>query len=152
VGTQYVSGNVQKVLADETASALDRLEGYRGLQDRAELVKNDLLAFLLEQKRANKLVAGYGAAAKGNTLLNYAGVRRDLLRFVADASPHKQGRFLPGSRIPVVPEAELRAARPDVVLLLAWNLAEELQRQLAYIAEWRGCLAVAVPHLSVSKP
>ena len=108
-----------------------------------------LLAFLIEQKRARKTVAAYGAAAKGNALLNYAGVRPDLLPYVVDASPHKQGRFLPGSRIPVVAEAHLRATRPDVILILPWNLRHEICSQLEYVREWGGRFATAVPHLEV---
>jgi hypothetical protein len=92
-------------------------------------------------------VAGYGAAAKGNTLLNYAGIRPDLLPYVVDASPHKQGRYLPGSRIPVVCEDRIRETRPDYVLILPWNLREEIQAQLAYIREWGGKFVTAVPAL-----
>ena len=104
----------------------------------------------VDAKRKGKQVAAYGAAAKGNTLLNYAGVRADLLSYVVDASPHKQGRFLPGSRIPVVNEAHLREARPDYVLILPWNLREEITAQLAYIREWGGQFVTAVPELVVS--
>ena len=130
------------------AGMLDRAF-YAGFQQAAEAVKDDFLAFLLEQKRSGRKVAAYGAAAKGNTLLNYAGVRADLLPYVVDASPHKQGRFLPGSRIPVVDEAHLRAHRPDIVVLLPWNLRAELVEQLAYIRAWGGRFAVAVPTLEI---
>jgi hypothetical protein len=92
---------------------------------------------------------GYGAAAKGNTLLNYAGVRPDLLPYVVDASPHKQGKYLPGSRIPIFAEAHLRADRPDVVLVLPWNLRDEITAQLAYIRDWGGRFATAVPSLEL---
>jgi hypothetical protein len=122
---------------------------YHRLQPVAERIKNDLLSFLIEQRRAGKSVVGYGAAAKGNTLLNYAGVRPDLLAYVADASPHKQGRFLPGSRIPVVAEAELRLQRPDFVIVLPWNLGDEISEQLAYIRDWGGRLVRAVPTLEM---
>jgi hypothetical protein len=92
-------------------------------------------------------VAGYGAAAKGNTLLNFAGVRPDLLPFVVDASPHKRGRWLPGSRIPVVGDERLHEARPDTVLILPWNLADEISQQLAWVRDWGGRFATAVPSM-----
>jgi len=120
---------------------------YSGFQARAEQVKNDLLAWLIEARRAGLTVAAYGAAAKGNTLLNFAGVRRDLLAYVADRNPAKQGRFLPGSRLPIVDEAHLMRQRPQRVLILPWNLREELMAQLAYVREWGGRFVTAVPHL-----
>jgi hypothetical protein len=122
---------------------------YSGFQAQAETVKNAFLAFLLECRRDGRRVAAYGAAAKGNTLLNFAGVRADLLPFVVDASPHKQGRFLPGSRIPVVAESRLRETRPDFVVILPWNLRDEIAAQLAYIGEWGGRFVTAVPGLDV---
>lgn len=122
---------------------------YRGLQAEAERIKDELLAFLIGERRAGRRVAGYGAAAKGNTLLNFAGVRPDLLPFVVDASPHKRGRWLPGSRIPVVDEAQLREARPDTVLILPWNLADEISQQLAWVRDWGGRFATAVPSLQL---
>ena len=100
-------------------------------------MKDDLLMFLIEQKRAGSRVAAYGAAAKGNTLLNYAGVRRDLLPYVCDAAPSKQGKFLPGSHIPILPSA-LKERRPDLVLILPWNIAEEVIQQQGYVQEWGG--------------
>jgi len=145
----------------ERVAALRALEAERGvsspayyarLQSRAERIKDDLVSFLIEAKRRGEKVVGYGAAAKGNTLLNFAGVRRDLLAFVADRNPAKQGKFLPGSRIPVVTEEALRAARPDWVLILPWNLAGELTAQLAYIGEWGGRFVRAVPELTVEVP
>ncbi|MDI1254304.1 class I SAM-dependent methyltransferase [Thermomonas sp.] len=140
---------VAAMLAKEQAAGMFELTWYQGFQSVAEVVKNDFLTFLLLQKRNGKQVAGYGAAAKGNTLLNFAGVRTDLLAFVADASPHKQGRYLPGARIPVVDEQHLREAKPDFVVVLPWNLREEITAQLAYIREWGGKFVVAVPSLEV---
>lgn len=122
---------------------------YQGFQAQADAMKNDCLGFLLAQRRAGRLIAGYGAAAKGNTLLNYAGVRPDLLPYVVDASPHKQGHWLPGSRIPVVAESRLREERPDFVLILPWNLREEVTAQLSYIRQWGGQFVVAVPQLAI---
>jgi SAM-dependent methyltransferase len=144
-----VSPRVAELLRREDAAGMRHAHFYRGLQARADRIKDELLAFLIEQKRAGKTVAAYGAAAKGNTLLNHAGIRCDLLPFVADASPHKQGRYLPGSRIPVVGEAQLRDARPDFVLVLPWNLRDEIAAQLAYVRDWGGRLVTAVPALTI---
>lgn len=140
---------VSALLRKEADAGMTGMDFYRRLQPVAERIKNDLLSFLIEQRRAGKSVVGYGAAAKGNTLLNYAGVRPDLLACVADASPHKQGRFLPGSRIPVVAEAELRRQRPDFVIVLPWNLRDEIGEQLAYIRDWGGRLVTLVPQLRI---
>jgi SAM-dependent methyltransferase len=138
---------VAAVLAEEKQRGLDRVGIYREFQPRADRVKNELLAFLLEQKRAGKRVAAYGAAAKGNTLLNYAGVKPDLLPFVCDAAPSKQGKFLPGVHIPILPPAALRERRPDFVLILPWNIADEVVQQHGYVREWGGRFVVAVPEL-----
>ncbi|MHB8424938.1 MAG: methyltransferase domain-containing protein [Gammaproteobacteria bacterium] len=140
---------VAALLALETQAGMQNIAYYQGLQAQADAVKNDCLGFLLEQQRAGRKVAGYGAAAKGNTLLNYAGVKSDLLPYVVDASPHKQGSWLPGSRIPVVDESRLKADRPDFVLILPWNLREEIVTQLSYIRKWGGQFVVAVPQLEI---
>ena len=144
-----IGPRVAELLREEDDAGMRGSTFYRGLQARADAIKNDLLAFLIEKKRAGRKVVAYGAAAKGNTLLNYAGVRSDLLPFVVDASPHKQGRFLPGSRIPVLGEKTLRRTRPDFVLVLPWNLRTEIGEQLAYVREWGGRLVTAVPALRV---
>lgn len=140
---------VAATLAAEEHAGMFGMDFYRDFQAKADAVKNDLLGFLLQQSNDGRKVAGYGAAAKGNTLLNYAGVRGDLLPYVVDASPYKQGRYLPGSRIPVVAEEHLRANRPDFVLILPWNLRNEIATQLAYIRDWGGRFAVAVPGLEI---
>lgn len=140
---------VAELLALEARAGMLDATYYRGFQAHADAVKNECLTFLLEQQRAGCKVAGYGAAAKGNTLLNYAGVRPDLLPYVVDASPHKQNHWLPGSRIPVVAESRLREDRPDFVLILPWNLREEITTQLSYIHEWGGQFVVAVPQLAI---
>jgi hypothetical protein len=126
-----------------------RLDAYRDFQARADRVKDDLLIFLIEQKRAGKRVAAYGAAAKGNTLLNYAGVGPDLLPYVCDSAPSKQGKFLPGSHIPILPPSALRERRPDIVLILPWNIAPEIVAQHSYVREWNGEFAVAVPEVRI---
>lgn len=141
---------VAGLLAKEATAGMLEMSYYHGFQHVADQVKNDFLTFLLNCKRDGKHVVGYGAAAKGNTLLNYAGVRPDLLGYVVDASPHKQGRYLPGSRIPVVAEARIRDTRPDYVVILPWNLRAEIVEQLAYIREWSGRFVTAVPQLVVS--
>lgn len=140
---------VAALLALERTAGMHEAGYYRGFQTAADDVKNALLSFLLEQQRAGRSVVGYGAAAKGNTLLNYAGVRADLLPYVIDASPHKQGRFLPGSRIPVVAEDRLRAEKPDFILILPWNLQEEIRAQLDYSRQWGARFVTAVPQLTV---
>ena len=141
---------IATLLARESVAGMLAMDYYRGFQPLADGIKNAFLAFLLDCKRNGKQVVGYGAAAKGNTLLNYAGVRPDLLGYVVDTSPHKQGRYLPGSRIPVVEEAHIRESRPDFVVILPWNLHEEITQQLAYIREWGGKFVTAIPRLVVS--
>ncbi|WP_321161163.1 class I SAM-dependent methyltransferase [Verminephrobacter eiseniae] len=138
---------VARLLAGERQAGLCGPDFYRAFQAQAVRVKSGLLGFLLHCQAAGISVGAYGAAAKGNTLLNYAGVRPDLLPYVADNNPAKQGRFLPGSRIPVVDPAHLQARRPQRVLLLPWNLREELARQLAGVRRWGGQFVVAVPRL-----
>jgi len=141
---------VATVLAEEETAGMLNMGFYRGFQAEADAIKDAFLRFLLEAKHTGKRVMGYGAAAKGNTLINYAGVRADLLACVADASPHKQGRYLPGSRIPVVTEAHLRRGRADYVVVLPWNLREEISNQLAYIRDWGGQFVTAVPQLALT--
>lgn len=140
---------VDSLLTEETQCGLQSLATYQHFQACADRVKDDLLCFLIEQKRAGKKVAAYGAAAKGNTLLNYAGVKPDLLPYVADKNPVKQGKFLPGSRIPVVDESWIRAQSPDYVVIFPWNIRDEVTEQLAYIREWGGQFATLVPELEI---
>ena len=148
-GVREPSQNVAKLLERETAAGMNNTAFYAGFQAKANKVKNDLLVFLIESQRAGKTVAGYGAAAKGNTLLNYAGVRPDLLPYVVDRNPAKQNKFLPGCRIPIAAEAHLKQTRPDYVVILPWNLREEVMDQLAYIREWGGQFVTAVPELVI---
>lgn len=140
---------VVHLLAEEGRQGLRDLAVYTGFQARADALKDGLLGFLLEQKRAGRRVAAYGAAAKGCTLLNYAGVRPDLLPYVVDAAPSKQGRFLPGSHIPVLAPAVLAERRPDLVLILPWNIADEVVQQQAAVRTWGGRFVVAVPSLQI---
>lgn len=122
---------------------------YSGFQARTNAVKDGFVRFLLDAKRDGKTVAGYGAAAKGNTLLNYAGVRGDLVRFVVDKNPAKQGRFLPGSRIAIVDDEELRRQRPDFIVIFPWNLKTEIIGQLGFARDWGARFATAVPTLEI---
>ena len=140
---------VAQVLALESAGGLDGTAVYDGFQARANAVKNGLLRFLLDCARDGQTVAGYGAAAKGNTILNFAGVKPDLLPFVCDAAPAKQGRFLPGSHIPILPPQALRDRRPDIVLILPWNIADEVAAQLSDLAAQGTRFATAVPEVSI---
>ena len=124
-------------------------DAYRMLQGQADRIRDELRVFLEEARSAGRSVAAYGAAAKGNTLLNYAGIGSDLIEFVADRNPAKQGKYLPGSHIEIVPEGRLASARPDYVLVLPWNLLPEVEDQLSYVKEWSGALVTAVPKLRV---
>ena len=139
-GIRPVADAVRRVSGEEREAGVTTASFYAGFQQATDRVKNRFLGFLLDARAAGRTVAGYGAAAKGCTLINYAGVRPDLLPFVADRNRAKQGRFLPGSRIPVVDEDHLRKSRPDDVIVFPWNLRDELTRQLAYVAEWGGRL------------
>jgi len=149
VASRPTSERLRVMRESEAAAGVTDRALYTGFQAEAEAVKNDVLRFLLDAKRSGRTVAAYGAAAKGNTLLNFAGVRQDLLPFVVDRSPGKQGKFLPGSRIPIVAADQIAAARPDYVLILPWNLREEIMGQLSYIRGWGGQFVVAVPRLEI---
>jgi predicted TPR repeat methyltransferase len=149
-GTHVVTSRVAEMLAREDAAGMTTPGYYAGFQSRADQIKNAFLGFLIEAKNTGRKVVGYGAAAKGNTLLNYAGVRPDLLPWVIDRSPAKQGKYLPGSRIPIVDETRLREERPDYVVILPWNLRDEVMAQLDYIREWGGQFVTAVPNLVVA--
>lgn len=143
------SSNVDRVMREEQQFGLGELAPYTAFQSRADRIKDDLLAFLIDAKREGRRVAAYGAAAKGNTLLNYAGVKRDLISYVCDAAPSKQDKFLPGSRIPVVAPQRLAEDRPDVVLVLPWNLVDEICMQQRQVRDWGGRFAVAIPQMRV---
>jgi 2-polyprenyl-3-methyl-5-hydroxy-6-metoxy-1,4-benzoquinol methylase len=147
--TKPISERVGVLLQKEYSKGLNGLEYYNNFQQKALRVKVDLLAFLIEQKKAGKKVAAYGAAAKGNTLLNYCGVKADLIDFVVDANPHKQGKWLPASHIPVKMEVYLKEQRPDYVIILPWNLKEEITQQLAYIKDWQGRFVIPIPELQI---
>jgi len=140
---------VAALLAAERSVGLDTPAPYRDFPLRVEACKRELLRFLLEARERGQTVAGYGAPAKGNTLLNYCGVGPDLVAFTVDKSPHKQGTFLPGTRIPVYPPERLRESRPDYVLILPWNLKDEVMAQTGYVREWGGRFVVPIPSVAV---
>ena len=143
------AARVAQLLATEAAAGMLGEGFYSDFQSQSRRIKHELLSFLLQCHAEGLTVGAYGAAAKGNTLLNFAGVRPDLLPYVVDKNPAKQGQYLPGSRIPIVDEAHLRAHRPDRVLILPWNLRSEVAAQLDYVRGWGGQFAVAVPQLEV---
>lgn len=141
--------SVNKVLQKERSAGMTTLAFYQDVQIRAEQAKFDLLQFLLDCKRTGLRVAAYGAAAKGNTLLNFSGIRPDLLPYVVDINVHKQGKFLPGSRIPIFDLAHLLADKPDRVVILPWNLHDEIMQDLALIRSWGGQFVIAIPRLLI---
>lgn len=143
------SARVHDLCARERAAGLDRIDGHAGFAARVHATKRALLAFLLEAKAAGKRIAGYGAPGKGNTLLNYCGIRTDFLDYTVDRSPHKQGRHTPGTRIPIHAPEHIFATRPDYVLILPWNLADEIATQMAGIRAWGGRFVVPIPQVQV---
>src|SRR3954449_4840845 len=146
------SERVREVLAAEEAAGLHTAEGHDGFAAAVSRVRDDLVAFLIEARRAGKTVVGYGAPGKGNTLLNYCGIRPDLLAYTVDRNPYKHGRYTPGTRIPIHPPERVDADRPDYVLVLPWNLREEITAQLAHVAAWGGTLVFPIPSLQVVEP
>jgi len=150
VGTEEPSSaGLDAIRSKEKLAGLDSIEAYEGFAERTREVKRSLLQFLIGARRAGKRIAAYGAAAKGNTLLNYCGVRNDFLDYVVDLNPHKQGRYLPGSRLPVHAPEMLKQTRPDYVLILPWNLREEVIAQHAYVRDWGGRFVVPIPAVKV---
>ena len=147
--THALSDRVQHVLAAEQEAGLERAETYASFQSHADAIKNNLLAFLIEAKRHGKKVVGYGAAAKGNTLLNYAGVKPDLLPLVCDAAPSKQGRLMPGSHIPIHAPEALKTAEADYVLILPWNIKAEVMGKTKHLVTAKTRYVVAVPELTI---
>ncbi|MBC7751095.1 MAG: SAM-dependent methyltransferase, partial [Candidatus Saccharibacteria bacterium] len=149
-GQHQVNAAVGELLTRESKAGVMTEAYYADFQQRANRVKHDLIDFLIKAKREGKKVMAYGAAAKGNTLLNYAGIRPDLLLSVVDRNPAKQNKYLPGSRIPIVEESIIRQEKPDYVLILPWNLRQEVTEQLKYIYEWGGKFVTSVPSLIIN--
>ena len=147
--TKPITERARELRQREVDAGLLSLDYYRSFALQVEKIKRDLLEFLIEAKRAGKRVVGYGAPGKGNTLLNYCGIRTDFLDFTVDRSPYKQGKFLPGTQIPIRHPDAIREVRPDYVLILPWNLRDEIAAQLAYVREWGGRLVVPIPRVEV---
>ncbi|MGA2320200.1 MAG: class I SAM-dependent methyltransferase [Solirubrobacteraceae bacterium] len=148
-GVKPESEAARELRERERAAGYERLETYLGYGRRVEQDKRQILAFLIDLKNQGLRIVGYGAPAKGNTLLNYCGVRRDFIDYTCDLNPHKQGRFLPGSHIPIRSPEAIREDKPDVVLILPWNLKEEIVEQLSFIGEWGGRFAARTPELTL---
>ncbi len=148
-GAQLCNPRVDILLHHEMQAGMLSADYYADFQVKTEQIKNDFLTFLLEAKHQGKTVAAYGAAAKGNTLMNYAGIRSDLIAFVVDRNPAKQGKYMPGSRIPILDEEHLKKFKPDYVVILPWNLKTEIMQQLYYIHAWDGKYVTAIPQLEI---
>jgi hypothetical protein len=149
--SKEVSIRVHDMLQQELHAGINTLEFYQNFQTKVDTIKYNSLSFLIAQWHENKKVAGYGAAAKGNTLLNYLGIKgNNIIRFVADASPYKQNKFMPGSHIPVVNPDEIMKFKPDYLIIFPWNLKEEIQEQFSYIKDWGGKFVIFVPDLMIT--
>ena len=144
-----VSNRLRELEAAERAAGLDRMDGYLAYPMRVKRVKRSLLKFLIDAQNNGQRTACYGAPAKGNTLLNYCGIRNDLVEYTVDRSPHKQGHYLPGTHLPIYAPSHIRETRPDYLLILPWNLKDEIIREMSYIREWGGRFVVPIPELSV---
>ena len=144
-----VRPNVENLVAIEKHAGLGTLEGYANFKYQVKETKLALLEFLIAAARQGKSVAGYGAPGKSATLLHYCGIGKDLISYTVDRSPYKQGRFLPGSRIPIYPPDRIRQTKPDYVVILPWNLKEEIMGQLQYIRDWGGKFVVPIPRVAV---
>ncbi len=148
---ESITENVQKILSKEISLGINQFNYYKNFNERIKKNKIDFLNFVIAEKRAGKSIAAYGAAAKGNTFFNYCGIKNDLIDFVADASPYKQGKFLPGSHIPIVNEDRIKLNKPDYILILPWNIKEEIINQLDYIKGWGGKFVISIPSLRIIK-
>jgi 2-polyprenyl-3-methyl-5-hydroxy-6-metoxy-1,4-benzoquinol methylase len=147
--TKKIEPTVKRLLEKEINFGIDNIDTYSSFKEKVQKVKTDFLEFLIQKKKEGKKIAAYGAAAKGNTLLNYCGIKNDLIDFCVDASPHKQGKFMPGSHIPIVESSELKKQRPDYVVIFPWNIKEEIVNQHSYIDEWNGKFVVAIPEIAI---
>ncbi|MCC6817006.1 MAG: class I SAM-dependent methyltransferase [Saprospiraceae bacterium] len=144
-----LDNSVSRIISKEQEMGLQNISTYLNFQSSVDKIKNDFNSLLIDFTNRNKKVVAYGAAAKGNTLLNYCGVRPDLIKYIVDASPYKQNKFVPGMHIPVVHESVISDTRPDLIVILPWNLQDEIKTQLSYIKEWGGQLAVPIPQVKI---
>jgi len=144
-----VSAHITELRAREESMGYSRIETYSRFAEQVKETKRKLLEFLIEAKRSGKKIAGYGAPGKGNTLLNYCAIRTDFLDYTVDRNPHKHGRFLPGTHVPIYPPDRIRETRPDYVLILPWNLKDEIIKQNGFIREWGGMFVVPIPEVKV---
>ncbi|MGH7089858.1 MAG: methyltransferase C-terminal domain-containing protein, partial [Stellaceae bacterium] len=140
---------IARIVGAERAARLDDLGSYAAFAERVRETKRKLLDFLVAAKRAGKSVAGYGAPGKGNTLLNYCGIRTDFLDYTVDRNPYKHGKFLPGTHIPVLPPERIADTRPDYLLILPWNFKDEIMEQMAFIRDWGGKFVLPIPELAI---
>lgn len=148
--SKLIEPSVEAMLLKEKNAGLKTISYYQNFQAKVDTIKYDFTSFLIEQKRAGKKVIGYGAAAKGNTLLNYCGIKgNDIIEFVVDASPYKQNKLLPGSRIPVVSQESISTFKPDYIIIFPWNLKDEIAEQLSYVKEWGAQFVIAIPSLKI---
>lgn len=148
-GTKPISAGVRDLESKERDQGFDSLECYLTFNEKVEVTKRKLLEFLIRAKREGKSVVGYGAPGKGNSLLNYCGIRTDFIDYTVDRNPYKQGKFLPGSHIPIYHPQEINETRPDYLLILPWNFKDEIMMQMAAIREWGGKFIVPIPEVTV---
>lgn len=148
-GDGKISDRVTELKAKEIEAGLNQIETYLGFGEKVKSIKRDLLSFLIDVKKQCKSIVGYGAPAKGNTLLNYCGIRTDLIDYVVDRSPYKQGLFLPGTHIPIFSPNKVRETKPDYLLILPWNVKNEIMEQMSHIREWGGQFVVPIPQVEV---
>jgi SAM-dependent methyltransferase len=148
-GEKPVGDRINELLVRERRACYDRLETYLSFAQRVQREKREIVRFFIDAKEAGQTIVGYGAPAKGNTLLNYCGIRTDFIDYTVDRNPHKQGRYLPGTRIPIRDPEEIRRTKPDLVFILPWNLRDEVMEQMSFIREWGGRFAARSPQVRV---
>ncbi len=147
--SKKISERVNGLINLELSKEVNRIDFYKNFQNEANKIKNDFIQFLVKKKSKGKKIIAYGAAAKGNTLLNYCGIKKDLIDFVVDASPYKQNKYLPGSHIPIVNESEIKKLKPDFIIILPWNIKEEIMNQLNYVREWSCKFVIPIPKVRI---
>jgi SAM-dependent methyltransferase len=147
--TRPIAGRVHRLKQEEMEAGYADIHHYLGFQEKVKAIKKDILKFLIQAKEEHKRIVGYGAPAKGNTLLNYCGIRTDFIDYTVDRNPHKQGHFLPGSHIPIEEPNKVRETKPDYLLILPWNLKDEIMEQMAFIRQWGGKFVVPIPKIEV---